>query len=39
MISRAAAIAIMLTGCATNSMPTQPADEPDIVVLKRQVAE
>src|SRR5438445_5682893 len=39
MISRAAAIVIMITGCATNSMPTQPADGPDIVVLKRQVAD
>ena len=39
MISRAAVIAIMLTGCATNSIPTQPADRPDVVVLKRQVAD
>src|SRR5436309_14832625 len=39
MISRATAIAIMITGCATNSIPTQPAGRPDIVVLKRQVAD
>jgi hypothetical protein len=39
MISRAAVIAIMLTGCATNSIPSRPADRPDVVVLKRQVAD
>ena len=39
MISRAAVIAIMLTGCATNSIPTQPAGRLDVVVLKRQVAD
>ena len=40
MISRAAVmITLMLAGCATTSIPRQPAARPDISVLKRQVAD
>ena len=40
MISRAAVIVILtLVGCATNSIPSRPADRPDVSVLKRQVAD
>jgi len=40
MISGAAVIVmLMLVGCATNSIPRQPADQPDVSVAKRQVAD
>src|SRR5712691_11175635 len=40
MISRAAVIVIlMLMGCATNSIPRQPTERPEISVAKRQVVD